>query len=89
MIVAQDTPVTANRTERILAYLVASAIGLSLIAFLAVIIGGATNADYSQGVWPVVFILPGIGLPVGFILIIVLLVLSSVRRAREAKDASK
>jgi hypothetical protein len=88
--VAKDIPVSANRTERILAYMVASAIGLSLIAFFAVVIGTATGVrDFTGGVWPTVIVLPMIGLPIGFVLIIVVLVLSFMRRSREAKDAGK
>jgi hypothetical protein len=81
---------TPNRVERILAYMVASAIGLSILAFLAIIIAraaGLKSAD--EGVWPAVFMLPLIGLPIGFILIVVLLVMTFVRRGREAKDAGK
>jgi uncharacterized membrane protein YhdT len=90
VIVANETPVTFNRVQRVLAYMVASAIGLSILAIIAIVIGyavGLKNAD--EGVWPAVFVLPIIGLPIGFILIIVLLVLTFVRRGREAKDASK
>jgi hypothetical protein len=39
------------------------------------------------GIWPVVTMLPLIGLPIGFVLIIVLLATSIVRRGRAAKDA--
>ena len=87
--VAHDTPITSHRGERILAFMVASAVGLSIIAFLAIIIGTATGVrDFGEGVWPVLFLLPLIGLPIGLLLIIVLIVISGRRRGREARDAS-
>lgn len=81
----------SNRVERSLAYMVASIIVLSLAAFIALIVGtgaGLTGSDFTQGIWPTVVVLPLIGLPIGFVLIIVLLVVSAVRRGRAAKDAS-
>ena len=70
--------------------MVASAIGLSIIAFLAVIIGTATGVtDFSGGVWPVAIVLPSIGLPIGRVLMIALISVSGLRRGREARDASK
>jgi len=88
--VAKETPITDVRIERILAFMVASAIGLSIIAFLAVIIGTAAGVtDFSVGVWPVAIVLPAIGLPLGLVLVIVLIIISGVRRGREARDASK
>jgi hypothetical protein len=87
--VAKDNPVSSNGAERILAYMVASAIGLSLIAFFSVVIGTSAGVrDFTEGLWPAVIVLPMIGLPIGFILIIIVLVLSFMRRARDAKDAS-
>lgn len=86
---SQDTdPIRQNRLERVLAYMVAGVIGVSIIAFLAVIIGtasGLTQTDLGTGAWPVVVLFPLIGLPIAFILIIVLLITSSVRRSREAR----
>lgn len=90
MIVANDTSVLGNRLERILAFMVASAIGLSIICFLAVIIGTATGVrDFGVGLWPLVIVLPTIGLPLGLVLIIALIIISGIRRSREAKDARK
>ena len=80
----------SNRVERTLAYMVAGVIVLSLVSFVALIAGtsvGLQRDDFAVGVWPVVTILPLIGLPIGFVLIIVLLVVSAVRRGRAAKDA--
>jgi len=80
----------SNRLERTLAYMVAGVILVSLASFVALIIGtasGLERGDFTEGIWPIVTIMPLIGLPIGFVLIIVLLVVSAVRRGRAAKDA--
>lgn len=85
------TPIadSTSRTERILAYMVAGVVGLSILAFVAMLIGTASgvgdNDGFSQGVWPFVITLPLIGLPLGFLLLIGLLVVNGIRRSREAK----
>ena len=88
---SQD-PVTDHRVERILAYMVAATVGLSVIAFLAVMIGtfAGVGADdgFSQGVWPLVLVLPMIGLPIGFLLLIALLIVNGVRRSRESRQGT-
>ena len=86
---AQDTPITGNRGERILAFMVASAIGLSLLSFVSIIVGTAVGVrNFGEGAWPVLIFLPQIGLPLGLILIIVLIVLSGRRRGRDARNAN-
>ncbi|TFC42828.1 hypothetical protein E3T26_07960 [Cryobacterium sp. TMT1-21] len=85
-----QTPQAASRLERILAYMVAGVVGLSILAFLAVIIGTAVGAGanngFGQGVWPLILALPLFGLPIGFVLIIALMVMTGLRRAREARQ---
>lgn len=85
-----QTPHDSGRLEKILAYMVAGVVGLSILAFLAVILGTAAGvgADdgFSQGVWPAVLTLPLFGLPLGFLLVITLMVVSALRRAREARQ---
>ena len=89
-IVADDTPLTAHRGERILAFMVAAAVGLSILSFVATIIGTATGVrDFSGGLWPVVVLLPLIALPIGLVLIVVLLVVSGLRRGRESGNARR
>lgn len=91
--VTNQTPSTTSRLERILAYMVAGVVGLSILAFLTVIIGTAMgvgdNDGFSQGIWPTVLTLPLFGLPLGFVLIIVLLTVSIARRSREARQNEK
>jgi len=88
--VASDIPINDQRLERILAFMVASAIGLSIVSFLAVIIAsgvGVTGEQFSQPPWPTILVLPVIGLPLGVIILIALLIVSGLRRGREARDA--
>ncbi|CAN5211934.1 hypothetical protein BH09ACT5_BH09ACT5_24540 [soil metagenome] len=90
---ANDAPIISRRPERILAFMVASAIGLSIICFLAVIIGTALGAREDQlegvGIWRLVGVLPLIGLPIAAVLLVALIVVSGIRRGRESKDAGK
>ncbi|GGI48006.1 Zn-dependent protease with chaperone function [Agromyces flavus] len=89
---SSQPPVTDHRTERVLAYMVAATVGLSILSFLAVMIatfaGVGANDGFSQGIWPVILVLPLIGLPIGFVLLIVLLIVNGVRRTRESRQGS-
>jgi hypothetical protein len=87
--VTTQIPQPASRIERILAYMVAGVVGLSILAFIAVLIGTSAgvgdNDGFSHGIWPLVLTLPLFGLPLGFVLVIVLLVTSAIRRSRDAR----
>ncbi|WP_202106940.1 hypothetical protein [Agromyces seonyuensis] len=89
---SETRPVSDSRVERILAYMVAATIGVSILAFVAVIIGSSVNAEVDgwamTGVWPVVIMLPWFGLPLAFALLIALLITSTVRRRKEAAAAT-
>jgi uncharacterized membrane protein YdjX (TVP38/TMEM64 family) len=78
------TPV--SRQERVIGYMFASILVLSIVAIIALFIG---NASAKGGFWPVVQILPLIGLPLAILLLITLLVLTAIRRGRDARDADK
>jgi uncharacterized membrane protein len=69
--------------------MVAGVVGLSILAFIAVLIGtsaGVGNNDgFSRGIWPFVLTLPLFGLPLGFVLLIILLVISAIRRSRDSR----
>lgn len=58
--------------------MIAAVGGLSLIAIIAVIV--VTTAGGTP--WPIAVVLPGIGLPIAFVLIIVFAVLNVTRRRR-------
>ncbi len=79
---ANDTPVPLNRIERVLAAMIASIGGLSLLAIVAILIASVSKLDTSEGPWLMIAVLPTIGLPIAFLLIIVFAVLAIVRRRR-------
>lgn len=69
--------------------MIAAVLGLSVIAFLALIIGTAAGVtNFGEGLWPIIIVLPLIGLPIGFVLMIILLVLNMRRRLRDARGGS-
>jgi len=89
--VTTQPPPPASRLEKILASMVVGIVGLSIIAFFAVIFGtfaGMARDDFASGLWPVVSMTPLIGLPIGFVLILVLLVVSTRRRRQGGSGAS-
>jgi hypothetical protein len=86
----QNSPIIAHRGERILAFMIAASIGLSILCFVVVIIATAAGLkNFGTPPWPTVIILPAIGLPIGLALMIALIIISGLRRGREARDASK
>lgn len=92
-IVSSQTSEPTRRLERVFAYMVAAVIGASILAFIIVIIGtvagAGANDGMSQGAWPFIFMFPLVGLPIGFVLIIALMIISSVRRSRAARQAKR
>jgi hypothetical protein len=85
-----SAPVSFNRIERILAFMIAASGGLSLLAILVFFIarfGGKT--DFGDGLWPTIGVLPLVGLPIAFLFIVVLLVVSVVRRRRIPRDGGR
>ena len=79
--------VSVRPVDRILAF---SALGLaaaSVLCFFAIIIGsgmGMDQAAFGEGLWPIVAVIPLLGLPAAFVMIISLLVMSFVRKGRAA-----
>lgn len=81
--VAADTPLTSHRGERVLAFMAAAVVGLSVLAIIALFVVRSTGGTP----WPIVLVLPGVGIPIALLLIIALLVVSTVRRVRGSRDA--
>jgi hypothetical protein len=76
-----DVPI--RRLDRILAYMSLGLVVLSIGCFIAVIIARPAGVtDFSQGIWPLIAVLPLIALPVAFVMIVALLIMTFVRRAR-------
>jgi hypothetical protein len=86
MDVTNDSAVTVNGTERRIAFMIAGVVGLSLLAIIVDIIALAAGVDTGKQPWSVLWIFPGIGLPIGLILMIALLIVSARRRVREARQ---
>lgn len=84
--------ITEHRAERILAYMFVGVVGVSILSFLAVMLGTlagvGANDGFSQGVWPAVLMLPWFGLPLAFLLLIALLIVNGARRTRESRAGS-
>lgn len=79
--------VPVRRVDRILAFTALTLAALSVICFFAIIIGSAVGMDqtaFAAGVWPLVAAIPLWGLPIAFVMIISLLVMSFVRKGRAA-----
>jgi uncharacterized BrkB/YihY/UPF0761 family membrane protein len=77
-----------SRLERVLAFMLLALVLLSVATFVAIMVGtmqGMGSDDFASGLWPVVVMVPYIGLPLAILLLIVLMVSSAVRRAREAR----
>lgn len=76
--------------DRFLAYAALTLAAASIISFFAIIIGTATGMSqesFGSGIWPFVAALPLFGLPVAFLMIIALLIISFVRRGRTDKKS--
>jgi Ni/Fe-hydrogenase subunit HybB-like protein len=90
--VSESGRITEHRAERILAYMFVGVVGVSILSFLAVMLGTLAGAGaddgFSQGIWPAVLMLPWFGLPLAFLLLIALLIVNGVRRARESRAGS-
>ncbi|MDF2573428.1 MAG: multidrug transporter ATPase [Agromyces sp.] len=89
---SETGPITEHRAERILAYMFVGIIGISILAFLAVMFGtlagAAADDGFSNGIWPFVIMLPWFGLPLAFLLLIALLIVNAVRRRRQSTAGS-
>jgi hypothetical protein len=85
--VANDTAVPLNRIERVLAYMIGSSAGLSILAIVATLVANLAGVATREGAWLVVAAVPLVGLPLAFALIVVFLIVSVVRRRRLAQDA--
>ena len=79
---------TVNRIERALGSMIGTVLGLSVITMIVVIIAGSNGVDLTDGAWLFFAKVPQIGLPIGFILLVVLIIVVGVRRARAARDAA-
>ena len=75
-----DVPV--RRIDRILAFMSLGLLVLSIISFFAIMIASASGADMGTGIWPIIGVLVYIAPIVAFALLLAVLIMSFVRRAR-------
>ncbi|MET4638833.1 multidrug ABC transporter ATPase [Mycetocola sp. 2940] len=78
----------ASRFERILAFMLLALVALSVGSFIAIMVGtmqGMGSENFASGLWPVIVMIPYVGLPLSIVLLIVLMISSAVRRARESR----
>lgn len=75
-----DVPI--RPVDRALAFMSLGLLLLSIVCFLAIMIGSSTGADMSTGVWPTVGVLVYIAPIIAFALLVTVLIMSFVRRAR-------
>ncbi|MDH6532439.1 TRAP-type C4-dicarboxylate transport system permease small subunit [Aurantimicrobium minutum] len=84
----EDTYV-ATRAERILGTMVITIVVFSVLAFIAIITAGITQLDLTSPIGSAILVLPGIGLPIAFVLMIALLILNMIRRRKNASAGSR
>ncbi|QYM75320.1 hypothetical protein EDF60_0297 [Leucobacter luti] len=77
-------PNSPSLIERILAFTSLTIIAVALLSFFVTLIVGMNDRQaMAEGLWPIVYGISLIGLPIGFVLLVALLIVSQVRRRRE------
>ncbi|MFB8145400.1 multidrug ABC transporter ATPase [Microbacterium sp. NPDC056003] len=76
----EDVPV--RRIDRILAFMSLGLLVLSIVSFFAIMIASSSGADMGTGIWPAVGLLVYIAPIIAFAMILAVLIMSFVRRAR-------
>lgn len=83
-----EPPVTFNRTERVLAFMVGGIFIAGFVCMAAMIIMWLTVPSAQGSMpWPVIMAIPLVGFPIGMVLVFVLLGITWSRRARENRAA--
>ncbi|KQN41607.1 hypothetical protein [Frigoribacterium sp. Leaf44] len=85
-----SAPSDVNRTERVLLFMLLAIVVVSVLAFFTRFVGVATGVtDFTAGVWPALTILPLIGLPIAFAMLLAFVVASAVRRSRDSRGTRR
>lgn len=74
----------ASRPERILATMIAVAVGLSVLSFFGVMLAGPLGYSLDSQFGYFVSAFPLVGLPLGFLLLLSLLIVNGLRRKRSS-----
>ncbi|MGB4776913.1 multidrug ABC transporter ATPase [Microbacterium sp.] len=83
---ADDLPV--RRIDRVLAFMSLGLLLLSVLCFVAIMIGSATGMrhdDFNEGLWPAVGTTVYIAPIIAFVLLMTVLIMTFVRKARVGK----
>ncbi|MET0859385.1 MAG: multidrug ABC transporter ATPase [Microbacterium sp.] len=75
-----DVPI--RRIDRTLAFMSLGLLLLSVLCFFAIIIGTSAGADFASGIWPLVGVLVYIAPIIAFLMLLTILIMTFVRRAR-------
>lgn len=75
-----DLPV--RTIDRVLASMSLGLLALSVLSFFAILIGSAMHADFSTGLWPAVGIIVYVAPILAFAMLLTVLIMTFVRRAR-------
>lgn len=81
-----------SRLQRSLMYMTGSVLGFGIIAIVALLIGEGTltpKAFEGSQLWAIIATIPEIAIPLGFVLMIALLVITFRKRAQAAQGANK
>jgi hypothetical protein len=83
-----EPPVTFNRTERALTFMIGGVFIAAFLCMAATIVMWLTDSS-AQGTmpWPVVLSIPLVGFPIGMVLVFTLLAINWTRRARANRTA--
>ena len=92
--VAQNEQPPAERTgirrvERALLFAFPTVIGLGVVCILIVIVAAISgHGNSAGGIWPTITLLPEIAFPIAILLVIAYVIVSGIRRARDARAGS-
>lgn len=79
-----DLPV--RRIDRVLAFMSLGLLVLSLACFVAIMIGSGLKADFGTPIWQTVGLLVYVAPILAFVLLLAVLIMTFIRRARAGKD---
>ncbi|RLK47386.1 multidrug ABC transporter ATPase [Microbacterium telephonicum] len=79
----EDLPV--RRIDRILAFMSLGLLVLSIVAFLAIMIGSSSGADMASGMWPAVGVVVYFAPILAFAMLLTVLIMTFIRKARAGR----
>lgn len=83
-----ENELPVRRIDRILAFMSLGMVVLSIVCFLAIMIGSATgmqHGDFAVGIWPAVSLVLYVAPALAFLLLMAVIIMTFVRRSRANK----